>query len=303
MQELFLPLVFYLFACLNFFLTIPRSWTPIELQRSPEQQNNVARPTATDGRFKAAGIVALVGTMVIWYSLEHSIYRYIPHPTDRLHRSAVYITAAPSQFVVAIVLLLIKIAYGIASSFIWSISPFKADVNPGWLYGLGYTPALLIILLFNICGLCEINEDKQLLITRGEHIPRKYKFKRKRPAWLPSGRFASIFSRDIGGGRPTRENFDRYVEMGVLKPPLLDKGKDDVATQVTSHSRSASDHVISFTDSGTADSIDYIEQVVEGSHAPEPGEHVRNPLSRTQSTESTALGDEPPQVVTSILDV
>lgn len=92
--------------------------------------------------------------------------------------------------------------------------------------------------------------------------------------------------------------------MGVLKPPLLDEGKDDVAAQVTSHSRSDSEHVVSFTDNGAVDSIDYIDQVVDGNHAPEPsGEGASNPLSRTQSSESTALDDEPPQVVTSILDV
>lgn len=59
-----------------------------------------------------------------------------------------------------------KIAYAIAASFSWSVSPLRFGVNPGWIYGLGYAPVLLLIALFNVCGLCEVNEDKALISQR-----------------------------------------------------------------------------------------------------------------------------------------
>lgn len=225
-QELCLPLLFYSFACLNFFLTIPRSWTPIQLQRSPDQLLSQALPTATDARFKAAAITAIAGVLVICYSLEHSIYRYIARPADRIRMRTFYLVSAPSQFVVAIAILSVKVGYGIASAFAWTVSPLNANVNPAWLYGLGYTPILLIIMLFNLCGLCDLNEDKTLLLLRGDRVaPKKCKLERKLPVWLNSGRW-EIFKhstrskRDDGDG----DDVERFVEMGIIKPEDEPKG-------------------------------------------------------------------------------
>ena len=61
---------------------------------------------------------------------------------------------------------MVKIAYDIAAAFAWSISPLRFGVHPAWVYGLGYTPALLLIALFDVCGLCETNEDKALIARR-----------------------------------------------------------------------------------------------------------------------------------------
>ena len=154
-----LPILFYACAFANFFLTVPRSWTPIEMQRSPEQQINDAKPVATDARWRVAGFVAIGGVLVICYSLEHSIYRYRMRPSSTMGQLLFYLNAAPSQFLVAIALLGVKIGYAIASAFDWTVSPLKYGVNSGWLYGLGYTPPLLLLILFNICGLCELNDD------------------------------------------------------------------------------------------------------------------------------------------------
>lgn len=313
MQELILPLIFYAFACLNFFLTIPRSWTPIQLQRSDLQTTSEAEPTATDGRFKAAAFVTLGGVLVTLYSLEHSIYRYIPRPGGQTGRAALsfYITSAPSQFLVAIAFLLIKIAYGIVSSFVWTLSPYNADVHPAWLYGLGYTPALLIILLFNLCGFCEINEDKQILIARGERISTsKYKFKRKKPAWMkPPRRMAKIFSPD----RKVTEEEIGFVEMGDMKQRLPDEKNLTADVTVSSRSQSTSDDIIPISDDiRDPENMEYIERVVHGLHAEnvegEDGgggrDRNRSQLER-RSTESTAAGDESqsPQTVRSMLDV
>lgn len=165
-QEQLLPLIFYLFTAITFFLTVPRDWGTIELQRSKQQQASRAEPFATDTRFKAAGFIALCAVAVICYSLEHSIYRYIPRPASTRRRrckAMFYMTEVPSQFLVAIALLLVKIGYGIASAFKFSISPLRYGVHPGWIFGLGFGPALLLILLFNISGFCEMNEDKTLI--------------------------------------------------------------------------------------------------------------------------------------------
>lgn len=170
-QELVLPLIFYLFAFVNFFLAVPRNWDRVELQRSPQQQALQAKPFATDTRFKAASFMGLVSILVICYSLEHSMYRYIPRPLSSRSigtRALFYIQGAPSQFLVAITLMTVKIGYDIASAFSFSISPLRYMVNPGWIYGLGYTPVLLLIALFNFCGLCETNEDKALIFQRTE---------------------------------------------------------------------------------------------------------------------------------------
>lgn len=118
--------------------------------------------------------MALVAVAVICYSLEHSVYRYIPKPISGTRRGAwgrqamFYIQGAPSQYLIAIILLLIKIAYDIASAWDWNISPLRYSVHPGWIYGLGFTPAILLIILFNIVGLCEINEDKAIIAQRME---------------------------------------------------------------------------------------------------------------------------------------
>lgn len=61
---------------------------------------------------------------------------------------------------------MVKITYAIAASFCWSVSPLRLGVNPGWIYGLGYAPVLLLVALFNVCGLCEVNEDKALIAQR-----------------------------------------------------------------------------------------------------------------------------------------
>lgn len=285
-QEIYLPLVFYALAVLNFLLTVPRSWTPIQLQRSPQQKAHHARPTATDARFKAAGITGIVAVLVICYSLEHSIYRYIPRPAGRPLRK--YIEAAPSQFLVAIAILLIKVGYTIASAFLWSLSPMNADVHVGWLYGLGYTPVLLIIYLFNLCGACELNEDKALLLLRGERTPKKYKLKRKMPALLSPSRWG-FFSKktDSRDDKRTSDNIERYVEMGFIKSRPDEEVKGGAVVDVAT-SRSTSDRG-PFADNA-GDSIDYVDE-------------VRRPAEcgdRRRASGST-VGDEAPRTEQSVL--
>lgn len=248
-QEFLLPILFYAFALATFVLTIPRSWSPIELQRSAEQQELNARPAATDVRFRAAGFMALAGMLVICYSLEHSIYRYKARPASLAGQLLFYLNEAPSQFLVVIAVLGVKIGYAIASAFDWSVSPLRYDVESGWLYGLGYTPALLVILVMNVCGLCELNEDQALIAQRGDiEAARASQFGigQKKPHWWKGGKWRT-FAKEITGRRPSSPDagdLDHFVEMGVIKPRAQDgqqpveeeKGKEDA--QITTRTAS-----------------------------------------------------------------
>ena len=235
-QEFYLPLVFYLFAFLNFFMTVPRRWTAIERQRSFDQQESNAKPAATDWRFKAGSFLAVACLLIICYSLGHSIYRYKKPPTSRLRLGIFfYLTSAPSKLIVAIILATIRVGYGVASSFVWSISPLKYNVSSGWLYGLGYGPILLILIAFNIYGYMDPNEDKALIQQRTErnhaiNAQLGIDPRRKKPSWWrkskpdlgnvsatePNSILRSLGT-EIGGGKPTHRNFERYVEMDNLR--------------------------------------------------------------------------------------
>ncbi|KAF7171908.1 hypothetical protein CNMCM6106_006250 [Aspergillus hiratsukae] len=224
-QESFLPFLFYAFALANFFLTIPRSWTGIELQRSPELTALRAQPLATDLRFKLAAFMSLAGTLVICYSLEHSIYRYRA-ATSPLAQATFYLIASPPEFLLALALLGLKTGYAIAAAFDWSVSPLRVAVAQGWLYGLGVAPALLITLLFNAVGFAELNEDKALVVQRGELNSALASdgdlLGRKR--WWES---RWLRGRDRDRDRSSsREQLDRYVEMGILAPHGKGDGED-----------------------------------------------------------------------------
>ncbi|EEP81990.1 predicted protein [Uncinocarpus reesii 1704] len=241
-QEFYLPLLFYLFAFMNFFLTIPRSWTNVQKQRSFSQQEDLAKPTATDGRFKSASIIAVACLFIICYSLGHSLYRYKHRPQGRRF-IPFYITVTPFKFVLVILLAAARIGFGIASAFEWTVSPLKYNGNAGWLYGLGYTPVLLILVILNLYGYIDPNEDRDLILQRAERgrvadeelgIDRKalkpHWFKRSRPDYVPNISGVDADSRlrtlvaEVGGGAATKQNIQKSVEMGVLNPK---KYRDD----------------------------------------------------------------------------
>ena len=165
-KEFYLPLIFYLFAFLNFFMTIPRPWTPIQKQRSPSQTTSIALPSATDARFKAGSISAAIAWLIICYTLSHNITHYFS-PALLLFPSSSS-RRFPLQIPLLLILSLIQVAYNISSSFIFTISPLRLAVHPAFLYGLGYTPPLLIIIILNVYGYIDPNEDRVLLKQRAE---------------------------------------------------------------------------------------------------------------------------------------
>ncbi|KAK2743252.1 hypothetical protein FQN57_004941 [Myotisia sp. PD_48] len=232
-QELYMPLIFYLFAFLNFFMTIPRSWSSIQKQRSPHQQETEAKLAATDGRFKAGSILATVCIVIICYSLGHSMYRYKRRPHGR-SRIVFWASIVPAKFVLVIILASVRIGFNIASSFRWSISPLKFDGNPGYLYGLGYAPPLLVLVVLIVYGYIEPNEDKALIaqrIERGRAMDAELGIEagKRKPNWWrrlrhdfqpgsgddPQERLRALTTQ-VGGGRATQRNIEQLVEMGAI---------------------------------------------------------------------------------------
>jgi hypothetical protein len=188
--DFWLPLIFYLFAWLNFFMTIPRSWTPIKKQRSLQQQETIAKPAGTDIRFKAGAILAAAALVVICVSLHHSLKHYKPRGRGIFGAFNTFCVHTPTKIFLGIIVLGIRIAYGIVMAWKWDLSIFKYDGEIGWPYGLGYAPILLIIIVFNIAGFVEDNEDKRILAqrrARGIDADRELGFTKK-PHWWSWGR-------------------------------------------------------------------------------------------------------------------
>lgn len=225
--EFWLPLIFYLFDWLNFFMVIPRSWTPIEKQNTPEQKEFIARPAATNIRGKAGAIFAAAAWIVIVLSLLHSLKNYKARTSGFANKINAFCRDCPTKLFVTILLLGIRVAYGIASAWIWDLSIFREDVMIGWPFGLGYAPILLAIVVFEIAGFVEENEDKKLIqqrIARGRIHDAELNIVKK-PSWWSrnvADRFASDNQRlrnmttEVGGGRPTTRNITQTIEMGNM---------------------------------------------------------------------------------------
>jgi len=62
----------------------------------------------------------------------------------------------------------VYLGYAVASSWIFEISIMKYDVVATWPFVLGYTPCLLLLIIFNIWGFIDSNEDQQLMRQRIE---------------------------------------------------------------------------------------------------------------------------------------
>ncbi|KAF1982060.1 hypothetical protein K402DRAFT_448908 [Aulographum hederae CBS 113979] len=233
--EFYLPLVFYLFAWLTFFLTIPRSWTPIQKQRSTSQTALVAAPAATDARFKAGAVLSVAAYIVICYSLWHSIKHYRRQPRregagegtgEGVEGVKIFFRESPKIWLSSLLLLAIRLAYGIASSFSFHISLLNVSVNPGWPYGLGYGATVLLMGAIIVGGFGERNEDLQLMEQkreRGIRDDEELGVVRK-PGWWRKGRGDALLDDEgrlramIGevGVAKRGSNVEAELEMGEM---------------------------------------------------------------------------------------
>ncbi|KAI9891157.1 MAG: hypothetical protein M1814_003000 [Vezdaea aestivalis] len=217
--EFWMPLVYYLFAFMNFFMTVPRSWTSVQWQHSPEQALAASKPGSTDGRFKAGAIFSVIAFLTILYNLSFSIKHYTA--PRRFH----FLRAAPPKFLLIFLLLTIKIGYQIAIAWDWYISPLKYNINSGWLYGLGYAPVLLILVIFDIWGYIDPNEDQAILAQRrqrGDAADAELGYVRKPRWWRAVGnRFGDAEERlkkmvHVGGGDATAKGVEKSLELKNL---------------------------------------------------------------------------------------
>ncbi|KAF2086325.1 hypothetical protein K490DRAFT_44412 [Saccharata proteae CBS 121410] len=317
--EFFLPLIFYLFAWLNFFMTIPRSWTKIEYQRSPWQSDTYAAPSATDVRFKAGSILAVLAWVVTIVSLHHSLHHYRPRPTQPTlsARLTSFCHHCPTKLFLALIILGIRLAYAIASAWLFSISILNADVDPVWPYALGYGPTLLLLILFNVFGYVDENEDRILLSQRrdrGRDADMSLGYVKK-PSWWskahgdshldPDQRLRALASENIGGGTPTARNVVANLELGNMR---TDHGGNG---QVRNRSRQR-DSALSATEDPFSDA-----NAVGGGDRVGGREAGGLRLPRTESDNGSAMTGEtrytgrtltegnvpPPQRIRSMLDV
>ena len=165
-KEFYMPLVFYLFDWLVFFMTIPRPWSAIQKQRSALQAETVARPVATDARFKAGAVLAVFALAVACYCVKHSVHYYKHNTKQHSDTLLSIMTHVPLKLGFSISIIAVRIGYTIASAWSWAISPYRVGVGIPWLYGLGYGPPLLLLTVLNVYGFIEENDDRVLISQR-----------------------------------------------------------------------------------------------------------------------------------------
>jgi hypothetical protein len=148
--EFYVPLVFYLFAFLTFFLSILRSWNPIR---------KGFKSAITDPRFRTSAVFSLIALLVIVFSFCVSIHYYKPLS----HR-------IPAKIPICITLAFVRVAYAIACSWEADINPLSIHASPAYVYALGYLPSLGIMLTMIVAGYREMNEDLFIKKLKAERI-------------------------------------------------------------------------------------------------------------------------------------
>ncbi|PHH64279.1 hypothetical protein CDD81_4763 [Ophiocordyceps australis] len=194
--EFWLPLWFYFWVWMNFFLVVPRSWNFAKLQRSPDQTRDIAIPSATSTRFKAGAFCLVVAWLTIFYSIRHSINHYKPRNRGIYNRAVGLVRAVPPRFMLTLPLALCLIAYQILMSFDWNVSLIRVGAVLPIMYAWGYGPSLLIILIQIVYGFVSPNEDKALIRQRrerGDAINRELGLVKK-PAWWRRVRGDHLYS-------------------------------------------------------------------------------------------------------------
>ncbi|GAP92675.1 hypothetical protein SAMD00023353_9300050 [Rosellinia necatrix] len=338
MFEFWLPLFFYLWWWLDFFVVIPRNWGVIELQRSPEQLLAKAKPAATEARFKVAPFLLLISWLTILVSLWHSVRHYEARNRGLLNRVVGFIRYIPYRFLLMIPLSLVVIAYQALAAWEFDLSPLKKDTNLVAMYVGGYVPALLLVIILCVSGFVRPNEDKELIRQRrerGNRIDQELGIT-KRPAWwqrlhgnVTSGDairdqlYRNV--REVGGNNRAQHVAEQRAANTEATPAA--NSTMEMSSIRRSPSISSSTAPPPYTPSGKAGQRrnDQTIQVVasllfpnanntapppppvdgRGRGADAPPQHTRNPgyNGRSSSTASGASITAPPQQIRSMLDV
>ena len=209
-------------------MNIPRNWEGFDAQGSAEEIDATARPLGTDVRFKIGAISALAAWCIICWALQHAVHYYKPRNRGVLNSCVGLLRQTPTRFLLTIPLLLIVIGYTLSASFLWELNPGNINANVGWLYGLGYSPTFLILIINEVDGIKRRNEDRELIdqrIARGLTIDAEIGFTRVRKPWwwqkaedrflTPEQRLKALTT-EMGGGPATSRNIQRNIELGIL---------------------------------------------------------------------------------------
>lgn len=235
--EFWLPLWFYAWVWLNFFMVVPRSWSFTQKQRSEEQTEAIAIPGATGPRFKVAAFCLFVAWLTIVFSLRHSINHYKDRSGGIFRRAVGFTRAIPLRFYLIIPLTLAQIAYQAFIAWVWTYSVARKDGPVAVIYGWGYGPSILIILVQVIYGFASPNEDKDLIRqrrVRGDMVDRELGIV-KRPAWWRRVRGEHLHTlrdkiamnvNEIGGGRATGRRVEDAAERDAREENLAAANND-----------------------------------------------------------------------------
>ncbi|KAM4055738.1 hypothetical protein HRG_008408 [Hirsutella rhossiliensis] len=237
--EFWLPLWFYFWVWLNFFLVVPRNWTFVELQRSPEQIRTEAIPAATGTRFKAGAFCLVIAWLTIVFSLHHSIRHYKPRHRGLWNRGVGLMRAVPLRFALILPLCLALIAYQAFMSFAWEFSIIKYDGMVPVIFAWGYGPSVLILYIQIAYGYASPNEDKELMRQRrerGEMVNRELGIV-KQPAWWRRvrgdhlGTLRDKIKRNVdevggerGVGRRVEDDMERHARQEAERSALDNDG-------------------------------------------------------------------------------
>jgi hypothetical protein len=256
--EFWMPLVFYSLGFMvgsyrhgrscprinlfqNFFMSVPRNWTPLSWQRDPAQKAEHAEKNATDGRFKAAACFIFLAWCTIVFCLWHSIHHYKPRNRGVINSFIGAIRYTPLNFWLTIPLSLIIVAYQFAISFNFDISPLNETGNIISIYTWGYAPIALIVLIHIITGYILPNEDRELIRqrrVRGAEIDAQMGFVKKPNWWrrLNGDHNMSVHDaiiknvREVGGGQATQRHIEEQVEGQIELKDLPKRNSHRVVT-------------------------------------------------------------------------
>ncbi|KXJ90701.1 hypothetical protein Micbo1qcDRAFT_164336 [Microdochium bolleyi] len=219
--EFWVPLFFYFWDWMNFFMIIPRNWGPIMRQRAPDQVVNEAEPNAMDPRFKAAVFMLFVCWCTICVYLWHAVRHYEKKFVGATNRVKGFFSYMPWRFVLEIPLLLALIAFQGLAAWRFDLSPLKVETNVAAVFVGGYTPSLLIVIVQIIDGFMRPNEDRELIRQRrirGDAVDRELGYVTK-PAWWHRNAGADDMAnrimrnvREVGGGRATANRVDHIAQ-------------------------------------------------------------------------------------------
>ncbi|KAH8886977.1 hypothetical protein GQ53DRAFT_750156 [Thozetella sp. PMI_491] len=267
--EFWMPLFFYFWLWLNFFLIVPRNWGDIEMQRYPEQTRDVAAPTATDARFKAAAFCLFVCWLTVAFSLRHSIKHYYERNRGFLNRAVGLFRFMPLRFSLIMPIALAIPAYQALAAWVFDWSPLKVHGNNLAIYLGGYAPSLLILIIQVVAGFMNPNEDRELLRQRrerGETVNRELGITRK-PAWwrringeLPGEKMRDRIARNVrelGGGRATARGLDATIDARAAAAETASQAGDAVEMQSMPQSGSRSEPVPANFDAARAGATRY----------------------------------------------